>query len=42
MSSGHPGPAVPPSPSRDDQAPATAGKLCFEVTPGYRRPGRDR
>ena len=40
--SGHPGPAVPRSPSRDDHAPGTAGNFCSEVTPGYRRPERDR
>ena len=40
--SGHPGLAVPPPPSRDDHAPGTTGNSCFQVTPGYRRPGRDR
>ena len=40
--SGHPGLAVPPSPSRDDHASSTAGNFCFQVTPGYRRPERDR
>ena len=33
--SGHPGPAVPRPPCRDDHAPTTAGNSCFEVTPGY-------
>ena len=36
------GPAVPRPPCSDDHAPATAGNSCSEVTPGYRRPGRDR
>jgi hypothetical protein len=40
--SGHPGPAVPRPPRSDDHAPATAGKVCFEVTPGYRRLERGR
>ena len=40
--SGHPRPAVPPSPSRDDHASSTAGHSRSEVTPGYRQPERDR
>ena len=40
--SGHPGPAVPLSPSRDDHASSTAGNSRFQAMPGYRRPGRDR
>jgi len=33
--SGHPGPAIPPSPPRDDYASSTAGNFCSEVTPGW-------
>ena len=40
--SGYPGPAIPPSPSRDDHASGATGNFCSEVTPGYRRPGRGR
>ena len=40
--SGHPRPAIPRTPRSHDHAPTTASNSCFEVTPGYRRPGRGR